>query len=165
MQTHPFAVARFFQVITGMGPVPLRQRSWVVVLLLLLSVGVVLALGRPAEPVDHGRRRAQVGLASWYGPGFHGEETASGEIFDQRKMVAAHRTLPLGTVVRVTNLENGRRVVVRVIDRGPYGRNYRKGTIIDLSKGAARRLDFLEDGLVRVRIEVLREPEDRSSLQ
>ena len=148
-----------------MGPVPLRQRSWLVVLLLLLSVGVVLALGRPAEPADPGRPSAQLGLASWYGPGFHGQETASGEIFDQRKMVAAHRTLPLGTVVRVTNLENGRRVVVRVIDRGPYGRNYRKGTIIDLSKGAARRLDFLEDGLVRVRIEVLREPEDRSSLQ
>jgi rare lipoprotein A len=72
-------------------------------------------------------------------------------------MVAAHRTLPLGTVVRVTNLENGRSVVLRVIDRGPYGANYRKGTIIDVSKGAARRLRFLEDGLVRVKVEVLRE--------
>jgi rare lipoprotein A len=105
-------------------------------------------------------RRVQTGLASYYGPGFHGEETASGEIFDQRKMTAAHRTLPLGTVVRVTNLENGRRVELRVTDRGPYGRNYRKGTIIDVSKGAARRLGFIQDGLVRVRIEVIRWPND-----
>jgi rare lipoprotein A len=73
-------------------------------------------------------------------------------------MVAAHRTLPLGTVVRVTNLENGRRVVLRIIDRGPYGRNYRKGTIIDVSEGAARRLRFIDDGLIRVKLEVLRTP-------
>lgn len=78
-------------------------------------------------------------------------------------MVAAHRTLPLGAVVRVTNIENGRRVVLRVIDRGPYGKNYRKGTIIDVSKGAARRLDFLRDGLVRVRVEVLRLPQRRAA--
>jgi rare lipoprotein A len=103
----------------------------------------------------------QTGLASYYGPGFHGEETASGEVFDQADMVAAHRTLALGTLVRVTNLENGRRVVLRVIDRGPYGRNYRKGTIIDVSKGAARRLGFVRDGLVRVRVEVLRAPRRR----
>jgi rare lipoprotein A len=103
-------------------------------------------------------KRVQIGLASYYGPGFHGEETASGEIFDQNEMVAAHRTLPLGTVVRVTNLENGRRVVLRVIDRGPYGANYRKGTIIDVSKGAARRLRFIRDGLVKVRVEVIRKP-------
>ena len=109
---------------------------------LLAAVTLVLiAAARPA--VSASPRRVQLGLASWYGPGFHGEETASGEIFDQREMVAAHRSLPLGTVVRVTNLENGRRVVLRVIDRGPYGRNYRKGTIIDVSRGAARRLGFI----------------------
>jgi rare lipoprotein A len=73
-------------------------------------------------------------------------------------MVAAHRTLPLGSLVRVTNLENGRRVVLRITDRGPYGRNYRKGTIIDVSEGAARRLRFIHDGLVQVRVEVLRTP-------
>ena len=61
-------------------------------------------------------------------------------------------------MVRVTNLENGRRVVLRVIDRGPYGKNYRKGTIIDVSKGAARRLRFIRDGLVKVKVEVLRTP-------
>ncbi len=73
-------------------------------------------------------------------------------------MVAAHRTLPLGTVVKVTNLKNGRAVTLRVIDRGPYGRNHRKGTIIDVSKGAAQRLQFVRDGLVRVRVEILEKP-------
>jgi len=113
---------------------------------------------RPAEPSK--APQVQLGLASYYGPGFHGRETASGEIFDQRSMVAAHRTLPLGTVVRVTNLANGRAVVLRVIDRGPYGRNFRKGTIIDVSKGAARELRFLEDGLVPVRVEIVKEAND-----
>ena len=105
------------------------------------------------------RARAQVGLASYYGPGFHGERTASGRIFNQNEMVAAHPTLEFGTVVRVTNLENGRRVLLRVIDRGPYGRNRRKGTIIDVSMGAARRLEFIRDGLVPVRVEVVRRPD------
>ena len=71
-------------------------------------------------------------------------------------LVAAHRTLPLGSVIRVTNLENGRRVTLRVIDRGPYGRNFRKGTIVDVSRGAARRLRMVRDGLVKVRIEVMK---------
>jgi peptidoglycan lytic transglycosylase len=115
---------------------------------------ILLFVGRPAEPARPGR--VQHGLASYYGPGFHGRETASGRIFDQTKMVAAHRTLPLGTVVRVTNLANGRVVTLEVIDRGPYGRNFRKGTIIDVSKGAARRLHFIHDGLVPVRVEVVK---------
>jgi rare lipoprotein A len=118
-----------------------------------VAVAAVLFPGRLAEPAR--RPRAQLGLASYYGPGFHGRATASGRIFDQREMVAAHRTLPLGTLVRVTNLRNGRSVRLRVIDRGPYGRNFRKGTIIDVSKGAARRLNFVRDGLVRVRVEIL----------
>jgi rare lipoprotein A len=98
----------------------------------------------------------QVGLASYYGPGFDGDKTASGEVFDERELVAAHRTLPFGSVVRVTNLKNGRSVILRVIDRGPYGRNHRKGCIIDVSRGAARRLRFVRDGLVRVRIVVMK---------
>ena len=120
----------------------------------------------PATDASPGRlpgtaapRRVQVGLASFYGPGFNGDETASGEVFDQRKLVAAHRTLPLGSVVRVTNLENGRKVVLRVIDRGPYGRNHRKGCIIDVSKAAAHRLGFVRDGLSRVRVDLLQLPE------
>ncbi len=130
------------------------SRGWCLVAVLAAVTLVLLSATKPA--VSAARPRVQVGLASWYGPGFQGEETASGEIFNQREMVAAHRSLPLGSVVRVTNLENGRRVVLRVIDRGPYGRNYRKGTIIDVSRGAARRLDFIRDGLVRVRVEVVR---------
>ena len=120
----------------------------------VLAAALTFLGGRSAEPARlHTTGDVQHGLASYYGPGFHGRETASGRIFDQRQMVAAHRTLPLGTVVRVTNLENGRTVTLRVIDRGPYGRNVRKGTIIDVSKGAARRLRFLRDGLVLVRVE------------
>ena len=130
-----------------------RRLGLLIVLFAVLALAVTSA--RP-EPAPH--PRVQTGLASYYGPGFHGEETASGEIFNQNEMVAAHRTLPLGSVVRVTNLENGRRVVLRVIDRGPYGKNYRKGTIIDVSKGAARRLQFIRDGLVKVKVEVLRFP-------
>jgi rare lipoprotein A len=112
------------------------------------------ASATPRPPRDG--RSVQTGLASYYGPGFNGDRTASGEVFDQRKLVAAHRTLPLGSVVRVTNRENGRSVVVRIIDRGPYGPNHRKGCIIDLSKAAARRLRFVEDGIVHVRLQVLR---------
>jgi rare lipoprotein A len=105
----------------------------------------------------------QVGLASYYGPGFNGEPTASGELFDERQLVAAHRTLPLGSVVRVTNLENGRSVVLRVIDRGPYGRNHRKGCIIDVSRGASRRLRFIRDGIVRVQVQVMRPGADAAA--
>lgn len=135
-------------------------RGWCLVGLLSIAVAMLLGVARPAA--SDPPRRVQHGLASWYGPGFHGQETASGEIFDQRAMVAAHRFLPLGSVIRVTNLENRRRVVLRVIDRGPYGRNFRKGTIVDVSRGAARRLGFLRNGLVRVRIDVLRLPEESS---
>ena len=101
-------------------------------------------------------KKTEVGLASYYGPGFNGEPTASGEVFDERKLVAASRTLPLGSVVRVTNLENGRTVRLRIIDRGPYGRNHLKGCIIDVSAGAARRLHFIRDGIVHVRVLVER---------
>jgi rare lipoprotein A len=135
------------------------SREWCLLGLAGVVALVLLVAARPAVSAAPQETtpfsRVQVGLASFYGPGFHGEETASGEIFNQWEMVAAHRTLPLGSVVRVTNLENNRRVVLRVIDRGPYGRNYRKGTIIDVSKGAARRLGFITEGLVRVRVEVL----------
>lgn len=141
-------------MLIGMAVRSCGVRGWCVVGMLSAATLVLLFGVRPA--VSAAPPQVQVGLASFYGPGFHGNETASGEIFDQREMVAAHRSLPLGSVVRVTNLENGRRVVLRVIDRGPYGRNYRKGTIIDVSKGAAQRLGFIRDGLVTVRVEVMR---------
>jgi rare lipoprotein A (peptidoglycan hydrolase) len=91
----------------------------------------------------------QTGLASWYGPGFHGKTTASGEIFHQEKFTAAHRTLPWGSRVRVTNLANGKSVEVRINDRGPFG----KGRIIDLSKAAAMALGMVGAGLASVRVE------------
>jgi rare lipoprotein A len=123
----------------------------------MLAATTTILCVRPAEPARVTPDvQVQHGLASYYGPGFHGRATASGRIFDQWQMVAAHRTLPLGTVVRVTNLKNGRAVMLRVIDRGPYGRNVRKGAIIDVSKGAAQRLHFVRDGLVFVRVEVVR---------
>ncbi len=95
------------------------------------------------------------GSAVWYGRRWQGKRTASGERFDRRKLTAAHRTLPLGTRVRVTDLESWRRVIVRVNDRGPYGRDRRR--IIDLSEAAARELGFLERGSTRVWLEVLAE--------
>jgi rare lipoprotein A len=101
-------------------------------------------------------KRVQTGYATYLAPSFHGQESANGQPFDQRKLIAAHRTLPFGTRVRVTNLENGRSVEVRIIDRGPYGQNFREGTIIDVSRAAARRLRMIEDGQVRVRVRVLK---------
>lgn len=82
------------------------------------------------------------GKASWYGPGFHGRRTASGELFDMNDHTAAHRSLPFGTRVRVRNVQNGREVVVRINDRGPWAAN----RLIDLSKAAAAALDFLQAG-------------------
>ncbi|MEZ0225036.1 MAG: septal ring lytic transglycosylase RlpA family protein [Alphaproteobacteria bacterium] len=93
----------------------------------------------------------ETGIASWYGPDFHGHKTANGEIYDQNEMTAAHRTLQMPSLVRVTNLENGRSVVVRINDRGPYAR----GRLIDVSKRAAELLGFIGKGTARVRVEVL----------
>jgi rare lipoprotein A len=126
----------------------------IAVLAVVFSTAVIVLPGSH-QPSAVVAPPTQFGLASYYGPGFHGEITASGRSFNQWSMVAAHRTLPLGTVVRVTNLQNGRQVVVRIVDRGPYGRNRRKGTIIDLSTGAAQRLRSIKPGLVPVRVEVL----------
>lgn len=92
----------------------------------------------------------RVGKASWYGRKFKGKETASGEPFNPNDMVAAHRSLPLGTKVKVTNLENGKETVVTVKDRGPY----KRGRIIDLSKAAADRLG-IDDGIAKVRVQAL----------
>jgi rare lipoprotein A len=91
------------------------------------------------------------GLASWYGAKHHGKRTASGEIFDQNKFTAAHRTLPWGSIVKVTNLENGKAVEVRINDRGPFT----KGRIIDLSRAAARALGMVESGVGPIRMELL----------
>lgn len=91
------------------------------------------------------------GLASWYGRKFHGRLTASGDRYDMAALTAAHQTLPFGSQVRVTNLANGRSVVVTINDRGPYAED----RVIDLSHAAAQRLGIIEDGVAEVRLEVL----------
>ncbi|MGM0440762.1 MAG: septal ring lytic transglycosylase RlpA family protein [Chlamydiota bacterium] len=90
----------------------------------------------------------QNGLASWYGKAFHGKPTASGEVFNMHSISAAHKTLPLGTYVKVSNLKNGKTLVVRINDRGPFV----AGRIIDLSYKAAKKLDMIEDGVVPVEV-------------
>lgn len=95
---------------------------------------------------------ASTGVASWYGPGFYGRPTASGEIYQPGTFTVAHRSLPLGTQVRITNLNNGRSAVARVNDRGPYV----GGRIVDLGEGIASQLGVTSSGLADVRLEVLR---------
>lgn len=94
---------------------------------------------------------SETGTASYYDAAYHGRATASGERYDAAALTAAHRSLPFGTRVRVTNLANGRSVVVTVTDRGPF----KRGRIIDVSTRAARRLGFLREGTARVRVEVV----------
>src|SRR5215472_10241126 len=126
--------------------------------------GVVVALGlagalagcsaarKPKPvPVVAESGTTQTGIASWYGPGFHGRRTSSGEIYNQFDLTAAHQTLPHGTRVRVTNLTNGRTVQVRINDRGPFVDD----RIIDLSYAAARQIDMIGPGTAPVRMEVV----------
>ena len=101
--------------------------------------------------VSRGDDLVQSGKASWYGPGFHGKVTASGETFDDAALSAAHKSLPLGSRARVTNVLNGNSVEVKINDRGPFIR----GRIIDLSRAAARALGILEKGIAIVRVELV----------
>ena len=105
--------------------------------------------------VDYGYDRT--GVASWYGPGFHGKLTANGETYDENAMTAAHPTLPMPSIVRVTNLENGRSVVVRINDRGPF----KNGRLIDMSRRGSALLGFQRQGTAKVRVQVL---EDESRM-
>jgi rare lipoprotein A len=106
----------------------------------------------PADSPPSAGASAEEGMATWYGGRHHGGPTASGERFDTRAMTAAHRTLPMGTRVRVTHQKNGRSVVVRINDRGPFGNKRR---IIDVSEAAARQLDMIDEGVAPVRVEVV----------
>ena len=96
----------------------------------------------------HDENYEETGMASWYGDGFHAKKTANGEMYDMNALTAAHRTLPLPSLVRVTNIENGRSLVVRVNDRGPF----KKGRIIDVSARAARELQFADKGVAKVHV-------------
>ena len=122
-------------------------------LLLLGSLlpAAVLGCASTAHRASQGDADAQVGYASYYAHRFHGRETAFGETYDERALTAAHRSLPQGTRIRVTNLANGREVVLRINDRGPHVRN----RLIDVSFAAAEKLRFVRQGLARVRVEVV----------
>jgi len=102
-------------------------------------------------PLPQGSGRTEEGKASWYGAPFHGRRASNGEVYDMYKLTAAHRTLPFGTVVRVTNLDNGKFTTVRITDRGPFVDN----RIIDLSLAAAREIESVGPGVVPVRLEIL----------
>jgi len=129
------------------------------VVALLVAFGCTSASRREPEAPDRPALRTMRGKASYYGRGFHGRKTASGERFDMHAFTAAHRTLRFGTLVRVTNRKNGRSVVVRINDRGPFGRRKR---IIDVSHAAARKLGMMKAGVVPVTLEVLQEPPPRA---
>lgn len=152
-----------FFALRGLGnrfwpPIPPHRFSWSIRALccLLLAGGGVGCTAPPHRPLPLPSEQlpasafppTQVGIASWYGPGFQGRTTASGERFSTHDLTAAHRSLPLGSQVTVTNLANGKSVRVRINDRGPYVR----GRAIDLSRGAARRLGLERRGIGRVRI-------------
>jgi rare lipoprotein A len=126
-----------------------QLRTWVTLLLMatLVRCGEV-----HAAKTGHAGR-GEVGLATYYSNEFAGRKTASGEKYDPKKFTAAHRTLPFGTRVKVTRLDNGKSVVVRINDRGPFT----KGRIIDLSLAAAKKIDMIRSGVVKVRVEIVEE--------
>jgi peptidoglycan lytic transglycosylase len=127
----------------------LKRMKWV-----SIAAAIALAPLLATDDAAHANMQSvyvQHGVASWYGPGFHGRKTASGERFNQYELTAAHKKLPLGTKATVTNLKNGKKIQVEINDRGPYAR----GRIIDLSKAAADRLGMKRAGTTPVRVEVI----------
>jgi len=118
---------------------------------------IAVSLPAPPQPEptpQDQHQTTQIGEASWYGPRFHGKLTSSGEVYNQYAFTAAHPTLPEGSRVKVTNLDNGKSVTVRVTDRGPFA----DGRIIDVSHRAAKSLGMVEEGTARVRVKVLSRP-------
>ena len=127
----------------------------------IVSCGSSIAYGDYVDTTGWSRKQiesikkhpqTQIGIASYYGKKFHKKRTANGEVFNMYKVSAAHKSYPLGTKVRVTNLENGKSIKLVINDRGPFV----KGRIIDLSYKAARKLDFVNQGTTKVRINVIR---------
>jgi rare lipoprotein A len=123
-------------------------------LLVVLGLLAVLLISMPEKTRGGSSQTGQVGWASWYGKPHHGQKTASGEPFSRWQLTAAHRSLPLGTKVKVTNLRTGQDVVVRINDRGPHGGGKRR--IIDLSEAAAKRIGLVQRGVEQVQVVVVR---------
>ena len=138
----------------------MRVRTAALSLVLLLPCAIVMSCAkkkRPTPVVNVALPQVaspETGLASWYGHPYHGRPSASGEIYDMETLTAAHRTLPFGTLVRVTNLANEKTVEVRINDRGPFV----DGRVIDLSHAAARTIDLIGPGVARVRLDVISFP-------
>lgn len=132
-------------------------RLMVVTPLLMLSASCAMI---PQKAKDYGVGYREFGMASWYGPGFHGRKTSSGEVFDMHGFTAAHRTIPFGTYLKVKNRENGQWVRVKVNDRGPFARR----RILDLSYGAAKALDMIGPGTAKVELQVMGRAEDYTRL-
>ncbi len=137
-----------------------RPRPLPAALAAVLAAGLLAGCATTTRLESPNRGTTQKGLASWYGAKFHGRPTASGEIYDMNRISAAHKQLPLGTVVQVKNRDNGKKLRVPINDRGPFI----KGRIIDLSVGAARRLEMFGQGLANVRIKVVRLPPKKRRL-
>jgi rare lipoprotein A len=125
------------------------SQTWALVLACGLAVSACTVLPKGQADLDVSMKER--GIASWYGEDFHGWLTANGETYDMEALTAAHRTLPLGTWVLVTNVENGRQIRVRINDRGPY----LYGRVLDLSLAGARALDMVDSGVAAVQIEVV----------
>jgi rare lipoprotein A len=135
---------------------PFFAGAALILTLLVIAAGcgrrVTARIPAPPPPAPIGW--SETGIASWYGVPYDGRRTSSGEIFDMHALTAAHRTLPFNTWLEVTNLDNGKRVEVRVTDRGPFV----SGRIIDLSMGAAEKIEMVRAGIVKVRLKVIKPP-------
>ena len=126
-----------------------NRKSYILSVIIFLFIGI-------GQPILAQSNDTQKGEASWYGSQYHGKPTSSGELYNKNKMTAAHKTLPFGTKVKVTNLQNNESVIVRINDRGPFVGD----RIIDVSEVAARKLQFHADGIGNVKVEVLELPMD-----
>ena len=124
------------------------MKEWTLYLISVVALLGLVLLYQVAGPYY------EVGIASWYGPGFDGNYTANGEIYDMNGISAAHKTLPFGTIVRVVEFSTGKSIIVRINDRGPFI----EGRIIDLSKGAARKLGIIDKGITKVGLRIIRWP-------
>ncbi len=142
MSRHPFIAFLILALLAGCGQKPTYTGG-------VRGSKPYTIAGKTYYPLQSAHGFVEEGIASWYGPGFHGKATASGETYNQYAMTAAHKILPLGTTVRVTHLDSGKSALVRINDRGPFVDN----RVIDLSRAAATRLDMMGKGTARVRVQ------------